>query len=79
MPSPLQRAVLFLSAWKWHDRRGRAGSFSAAVLFTDVLGHALVDSSTTPAYNIDPMAFGGQRGRLPIPPSGEISVATSPS
>ena len=36
---------------------GVAAGSSAAGPFTDVLGHALVDSSTTPAYNIDPMAF----------------------
>jgi arabinoxylan arabinofuranohydrolase len=36
---------------------GVAAGSSAAGPFTDILGHALVDSSTTPAYNIDPMAF----------------------
>lgn len=36
---------------------GVAAGSSAAGPFTDILGKALVDSSTTPAANIDPMAF----------------------
>jgi len=36
---------------------GVAAGSSAAGPFTDILGKALVDSSTTPAVNIDPTAF----------------------
>jgi hypothetical protein len=36
---------------------GVAAGSSPAGPFMDILGHALVDGSTTPAYNIDPMAF----------------------
>jgi arabinoxylan arabinofuranohydrolase len=36
---------------------GVASGTSAAGPFTDVLGKALVNSSTAPIYNIDPMAF----------------------
>jgi len=36
---------------------GVAAGSSPAGPFTDILGHALVDRSPTPPYNIDPMAF----------------------
>jgi arabinoxylan arabinofuranohydrolase len=36
---------------------GVASGASAAGPFTDILGKALVDSSTAPIFNIDPMAF----------------------